>query len=633
MDSNIEKIQPAFQNNDYLKSFDVYHQSPIAIELYDSEGNILDINQAGKDLFGINDISQLKGFNLFADPNLPQQAILDIKEGKSIRYEFPFDFELVKARKLYETTKSGLCYLECFIHPTNGNSQINGYIVHVFEITERKKAEREIQISNARMRSFFDSNIAGVVIATPDGTIVETNDYYLNLIGYSREEYEAGKVNWRELTPKEWLPVDEKALQELRETGMCKTYEKEYQLRDGRRIPVLITDAMLPGTEEHIVGFILNISARKAAEEALRKSEEKFRQIVECSTRGMYFYCLEDNDRLVFIGSNPAADKIIGINHFSLIGKTIEEAFPNLADTEIPDRYKRIARGECGPTQFDIEYKDEKVSGYYDVHVFLTEKNTITVNFTDISRHKQTEAILEKQAIELKQLNATKDKFFSIIAHDLKNPFNAIIGFSDLMLNNFKQLDEETLFKGLKTIESASTQAYKLLENLLIWSQNQTGRLPFNPEILNLSDLAFDSFTMIESTAIRKDIQISIQINKSIQVVADKNMIDTIFRNLLTNAIKFTPRGGKVKIKASQFDGEVQISVSDTGIGMSAEKQKTIFEIDKLTNTTGTEDEQGSGLGLILCKDFLSIHKGKIWVKSSPGKGSRFTFSLPVLSS
>jgi signal transduction histidine kinase len=344
----------------------------------------------------------------------------------------------------------------------------------------------------------------------------------------------------------------------------------------------------------------------------------------------MHFYHLDENDRLIFSGANPAANRILGISHQTIFGSPIEEAFPNLTETEFPGIYRSVAKGETDSKIFDIQYEDELVSGTYNVQVFQTEKNRIAVNFTDISESLNAKKLLEKQSEELIKLNATKDKFLSIIAHDLKNPFNAIIGFSDLMIQNFNDLDDDTLLQGLSTIETASKHAYKLLENLLVWSQNQTGRTSFHPEILNLHTLVSDSFKMIEGSAKIKDISLVIKVNKSVEIFADKDMINSLLRNLMANAIKFSQKGSKVKVSAIELEHEIQVSVKDDGVGIPLEIQSGIFRIDKHTITSGTDNEQGTGLGLILCKDFVTRHKGSIWVESTPGKGSAFFFSLPA---
>lgn len=374
----IRVLNPNIENKKYHH---IFEQSPIAIELYDYTGKLVDANQAFLDLFGVKNTEVVKGFNLFTDMNLPQQAINDVQAGKSVKYEFAFDFDHVKEKKLYDTSRVGTCYLECYINPINNKKgETAGYIAHITEITDRKQAE----------------------------------------------------------------------------------------------------------------------------------------------------------------------------------------------------------------------------------------------------------TLLKKQANELQYLNVAKDEFLSLIAHDLKNPFNAIIGFSDLMLNNFSSLDDQTLHKGLTTIKNASTHAYKLLENLLIWSRNQSGRNTFNPEVLNLKTRIAEVLKLAEGSANNKDIHLTANIRKNYPVYFDKNMIDTILTNLISNAIKYSYKGGKVKVSATHNNNSVEISVSDNGIGISPDIINAIFEIDKRANTPGTADEQGTGLGLILCKDFLTKHDGQIRVESSQGKGSRFTFSLPL---
>jgi two-component system sensor histidine kinase/response regulator len=204
------------------------------------------------------------------------------------------------------------------------------------------------------------------------------------------------------------------------------------------------------------------------------------------------------------------------------------------------------------------------------------------------------------------------------------------MGFSDLMLQNYNDLDDETFLKGLKTIESASNHALKLVENLLLWSKNQTTGKEFSPELLNLNELINESLILAESAVLNKKIRVNFNEKKDVQIVADKNMIELVLRNLISNAIKFTNKKGRIDIHVKEQNQEIQISIADNGIGIPENRLGTIFEISKNKNTPGTENEQGTGLGLILCKDFIENHGGKIWVESTLGKGSTFTVSLPV---
>ena len=252
------------------------------------------------------------------------------------------------------------------------------------------------------------------------------------------------------------------------------------------------------------------------------------------------------------------------------------------------------------------------------------------VHIIEVTEQTKKNLSLKQQSEELQKLNVAKNKFFSIIAHDLKNPFNAIIGFNDLMVSSFNDLDDETLLQGLYTIESASKHAFKLLENLLNWSLNQNGQLRYSPELLNLNALLDETLNIIEGTASIKGISLVNGIKNSIEIFSDKNMIDFVLRNLILNAIKFSQRGEKVRIDAVETDQEIKVSVIDNGAGVAPVNQSAIFNIDKHTITLGTDNEQGTGLSLILCNDFIKMHNGTIGVESSPGNGSTFTFTLPV---
>jgi signal transduction histidine kinase/ligand-binding sensor domain-containing protein len=231
---------------------------------------------------------------------------------------------------------------------------------------------------------------------------------------------------------------------------------------------------------------------------------------------------------------------------------------------------------------------------------------------------------------ELNELNASKDKFFSIIAHDLKNPFNTIIGFSDMMKESIRLNDPATFYEYTEMINTSATQTLRLLENLLEWANSQRGKISFTPEHLILSEILKDEITLIDDMAAGKNIEIKSYVDDSLTILADKNMIKTILRNLITNAVKYTHKNGQVQINADTHGNQVEISVTDTGIGMSQETVDKLFRIDTHLSTRGTENEKGTGLGLFLSKEFVEKHNGKIWVESEEGKGSTFKLILPL---
>jgi signal transduction histidine kinase/ligand-binding sensor domain-containing protein len=250
-------------------------------------------------------------------------------------------------------------------------------------------------------------------------------------------------------------------------------------------------------------------------------------------------------------------------------------------------------------------------------------------------RQLQNQKILLEKTVEIKtaelnDLNASKDKFFSIIAHDLKNPFNTIIGFSEMMKESVNLNDSATFYEYSVMINTAAVQTLRLLENLLEWANSQRGKLLFSPISVSLSEIIKDEFAVAEEMAVSKNIKLNSLVDPSLIVFADKNMMRTILRNLISNAIKFTHRDGRVELNAHVNQKSVEISVSDNGIGMSEATMAKLFKLDATISKRGTENEKGTGLGLFLCREFVEKHGGKIWVVSNEGQGSIFKFTLPI---
>lgn len=237
---------------------------------------------------------------------------------------------------------------------------------------------------------------------------------------------------------------------------------------------------------------------------------------------------------------------------------------------------------------------------------------------------------LLKRSQELEILNATKDKFFSIIAHDLKNPFYSILGLADMVISDFHELSSDDMLSYIQSIRNSAQYSYELLLNLLEWANMQTGRLKFNPVRFDLSLTAAKSYNLLKMTAEKKGIEIRLELEDNLIIHADENMINTVLRNLLTNAIKFTKEGGKIILKAERDGEKALISIIDNGIGMSDKTKEKIFRIDVSSSTKGTANERGTGLGLILCKEFIEENGGNIWFVSEQGKGTTFYFTVPL---
>ncbi len=253
-------------------------------------------------------------------------------------------------------------------------------------------------------------------------------------------------------------------------------------------------------------------------------------------------------------------------------------------------------------------------------------------NTAELSARVATHLEIKQSREKLSELNAMKDKFFRIIAHDLRNPFVGIIGLSENINKNLANPDKIDLNKILKynqIIHSSAISAASLLENLLEWAKSQSGILEFNPVSLSLSQLFTKNLELISGLALKKEITIENHLVDD-TIFADELLINTILRNLLSNAVKFTSKGGKVSFSSKQTGNMMEISIQDTGLGIDSKNIDKIFRIDSKFTSLGTDKEKGSGLGLLLCKEFIEKMGGKIWLTSELGKGTIFSFTIPT---
>lgn len=276
------------------------------------------------------------------------------------------------------------------------------------------------------------------------------------------------------------------------------------------------------------------------------------------------------------------------------------------------------------------QYKKQTNQKLADLNQDLTQKNEMITEQKE--QIEQQNEVLAFQNKRLDEGNSTKDKFFSIIAHDLKNPVNTIKGFSELLELRKDKLTEEKRNLFYKQIADSSNNLSEILDNLLDWARSQSDRITYNPVKTELDGIVERNVKFIESTARKKNIKIITQLSGNIMLNVDINMTDTILRNILSNAIKFSYRDNKIVLNCQRYNKEfVQFSVVDFGAGMSKDRQKKLFHIENTESTLGTEEERGTGLGLVICQEFVQKHNGKIWISSVEGEGSTVSFTLPAV--
>lgn len=277
-----------------------------------------------------------------------------------------------------------------------------------------------------------------------------------------------------------------------------------------------------------------------------------------------------------------------------------------------------------------LEFKDGRTFERYSQSQLFKGKSVGRVwSFRDISERRKTIQSLYESEARLSELNATKDKFFSIIAHDLKSPFNSIIGFTNILADQIRKKEYDSVVEYADIIRQSSQKAMNLLTNLIEWSRSQSGRMDFNPEFNEIGTLINEVCELSNVSARQKSITITREIQRNILVYLDKDMISSVIRNLLSNAIKFTHPGGKIMIITEQLEHEIKVMITDSGVGIEQQSLAKLFRIDESFSLPGTQNEKGTGLGLVLCKEFIDKHKGKIWAESEPGVGSRFYFTIP----
>ncbi|HKK81672.1 MAG TPA: PAS domain S-box protein, partial [Prolixibacteraceae bacterium] len=387
-----------------------------------------------------------------------------------------------------------------------------------------------------------------------------------------------------------------------------------------------------------IRGILINfhdITKRRSAELQSRKLEEA----VKHSSISIVITNIDGEIEYV----NPRFSETSGYSMKELIGNNPSMLQSGKTD---PKTYKELWNTILSGKEWSGILLNKKKNGtlYWEKTSItsITNKHGQITHFVgvkeDITNQIENDKKIRKTNKKLKKTNAEKDRFFSIIAHDLRSPFNTFMGITSLIANEIKSLDEEQLHGLTQSLDKSAHNMYDLLSNLLDWSMVQRGNENFTPEAVNLYEITETSHKSLIETANKKNISIINKVPATTMVNADHYMLETILRNLVSNAIKFTHPGGKITIAANadvKNEKMIIISVADTGIGMNKTIQKNLFEISKPVNREGTQNEPSSGLGLILCKDFVKKHGGKIWVESDPDrisgeKGSTFYFTIPA---
>ncbi|MEI7485527.1 MAG: PAS domain-containing sensor histidine kinase [Ignavibacteriota bacterium] len=378
----------------------------------------------------------------------------------------------------------------------------------------------------------------------------------------------------------------------------------------------------------HILGSARDITERKKREDM----EVGYKALLDTVTEAIYIQDKEGK----FLDINKGALDMYGYKREDFIGKTPEFlSAPGKNDLE--KTIAHVKKAFEGNTQYFNFWGLRKNGEAFPKEVILNKTNylgqdAVIATARDISDRYENEEKQRKYTTELKELNAAKDKFFSIIAHDLRSPFNGLLGFSKVLSDEFDDLTKDEVKEYISYVYSSAKNVFNLIENLLQWSRIQTGRMEFQPIRIDLYELVFKIVNLFTSVAIEKHITLRNLVPINAVIKADQNMLNSIIQNLIANALKFTNQGGTVAVSYEHINDFHKITVTDNGVGISNENQKKLFRIDTQYSTTGTANEEGTGLGLILCGELAEQNGGHIHVESELEKGSKFTIILPAIN-
>lgn len=505
----------------------------------------------------------------------------------------------------------------------NESNKVKLFLI-ITDITEQKIAKDLIVETQHNYENFFNTIDDFLFVLDEEGKILYSNSTAQSRLEYSENELiEKHVLN---LHPEERRTEASKIVQEML-SGYNTFCPIPLITKSGKLIPVetKINKGFWNG-KAVLFGVSKDITQ-------LKLSEEKFSKVFYLNPSACG---LSDLTNHQYIEVNDAFYNLLGFNKNEVIGKTAYELgiLESTAAEKILETADSNGKIENQPINLKAKNGDIKSVLISAENIYIQDKRYRFTVLNDITKLRKIESELKKQNKELLSLNAEKDKFFSIIAHDLRSPFNSFLGLTQIMANEINTLTMPELQRIAVNMEKSANNLYNLLENLLQWSQIHQGLTIFNPTEIQLITLINTCVENMHDVAINKNIEIIVDINEEINfnVTGDENMLKTVIRNLISNAIKFTNTNGAIRIKAEKDINQAIITVTDNGIGMTKENIVKLFKLEESYSSNGTENEKGTGLGLLLCKEFIEKHRGKIWVESEKGSGSSFYFSLPSIN-
>jgi PAS domain S-box-containing protein len=646
-----------------------------SIYMFDRKGNISMTNATGLKRLNCSSEEEVIGrhFSEFMSQELAQtrQTMTDMV----IKNKKPIEFE---------DTRDGRIYHHSFSPVLNGD-EVSFIVTYSTDITERKNSEIKLKHSENRLRSIAESLTALIsIVRVSDSVTLFVNEPYLKKYGYSLDEL-IGKKD-----PDNFVyPEDRDSIRNLlNKYGYVNNREVRVKDSDGKPFWIITSIRKLiymgdvafitsstditetKNAQEELLRLNRTLNAHNKSSHVMLQAKDEFSYlnsickiiIQDCGYTMVWVgYAQNDEKKTVspvaFYGMDKGYIDQMNISWDDSdrgrgpTGTAIRTCRPSICkDMENDPRFApwkeaAIARGYSsslvlplitegkafGAVTIYSKEKDSFIENEIDLLNDLADDMALGISYLRLAESERAGVkVIKENEIKLKELIETKDKFFNIVAHDLKNPFTSLLGSTELLYENINQMTTDNIKELALILNDSAKSGYAILQNLLDWSRSQTGQIKISPKNLNLRSLVDQNIDNLKLQSSSKQITIKSEITSDIFVYADENMINTVLRNLLSNAVKFTYRKGLVTVKVETGQKMIRISVSDNGIGMTKSKIDTLFRLENSLSMPGTEKEHGTGLGLKLCKEFTDLMGGEIWAESEPYKGSKFIFTLPT---
>jgi PAS domain S-box-containing protein len=512
-------------------------------------------------------------------------------------------------------------------------------VPHILNITKDITGSKQIKKELDHERSLIDALINNltdyIYIKDRDGRFLKINNSQAVLLGLDHPDQVLGKSD-KDFFSIEHAGEANNDEQYVVSTGNVVSKEEKLTREGLPDVWVLTTKMALRDADGIIVGSFgisKDITEKKNLEEALHLKQVMLEAIIDNSPDQIYY---KDRYSKFLLCNKPVALLAGCESEKDMIGKSDFDFYPkHMAMQYFNDEQKILKIGEplLNHEEQVVDKKTGEVKWNLSSKVPVRDLKGDVIGLAgfnrDITERKKTEEEIKLKNELLETLNIEKDKFFSIIAHDLRGPLSAFVAATRILEEDIQNMTFEEIRDITISMKTDAANVYQLLENLLEWSRLQRGVMEFHPVNLNLFKVINVSLESVSSLANNKGILIEVSVNDELEINADNHMLSTVVRNMVSNAVKFTPAGGRVTVSAKHKDSNIEISVTDTGIGMTQDMINKLFLMNEKTGRNGTDGEPSSGLGLLLCKDFVGKHGGIIKVESEEGRGSTFSFTMP----